>query len=88
MYKIGFFLGKVSLLGIFSALYLLAVSILISLIGSVIFFCAVYVEHNKLPQMFMYSNDFLTFQIYQRFDAESIVDVDDARLAYFSQKVC
>ncbi|XP_017236482.1 protein NUCLEOLAR FACTOR 1 isoform X1 [Daucus carota subsp. sativus] len=26
-------------------------------------------------------------QIYQRFDAESIVDVDDARLAYFSQKV-
>ncbi|XP_017245108.2 protein NUCLEOLAR FACTOR 1 [Daucus carota subsp. sativus] len=37
--------------------------------------------------MFMYSNDFLTFQIYQRFDAESIVDVDDARLAYFSQKV-
>lgn len=27
-------------------------------------------------------------QIYERFDAESIVDVDDSRLAYFSKKVC
>lgn len=45
-------------------------------------------EHSDISQMLMYFNHFLTFQIYQRFDAESIEDVDDARLAFFSKKVC
>ena len=35
---------------------------------------------------------FLTFtfitQVYERFDAESIAEVDDARLEYFTKKVC
>lgn len=29
----------------------------------------------------------VTLQIYQRFDADSIANIDDARLEYFSKKV-